>query len=707
MSKRDTAFKSFADVLLDKSKNYPNKTAFEFLKEDNTFDIITYLDLHNRAQSIAYEIRKKCKQGDRVLLLYPPSADFVIAFWGCIYAGVIAVPSVPPVKKSSFLKRLQYIIECSSPMLCLTNTATSRLIKLNKLTRVISKIPLLKWLTKKINKLNPLDSNFTINIPLLLTNNVKVTNQSFTIECKLEDIMYLQFTSGSTDIPKGVIITHGNMLDNVQTIENEFQMTENYRGVSWLPPYHDMGLIGCILSPIFSGYPARLIPTIKFIKDPLIWLEHMSKFKATTSAAPNFAFDLCNRYYDENRMKDIDLSHWTRALCGAETIHYTTLKLFESIYSKHGFGLNSFLPAYGLAECTLYVTGVTNYGSESAISIDQEYFKQNKIMLVDKNHSHSLRLVSCGVNPIGQQVKIVDEEGNELPEDYIGKIVVNGKSVSKGYWNSPVETNNFFCFKVKNDSKKYLDTGDLGFLHHNHLYVTGRKKEIIIIHGKNYYPQWIEQTIQGLSPAIRKSCVAVFQLSEISKDRILIALEIYPNSINNEKEFKQLAINIYRKVFEEHDLQTESIVFLAKNSINKTTSGKVPRTLIAKQYYNNELKPLYTWHNLITMSNITLVEFDWPHYHKVDETNKITYLSKYVIDLVSQILKQENNLINPNVDITNYITDSLLQLDLISRLECILSITISPNMFLKYPTINQFAAAICKLISKANFKCSA
>lgn len=699
MHSHHNSYKNVTEILQEKVNLYPNRIAFEFLNEDKSIEKYSYMDLHNRALTIAGQLNEKCIAGSRILLLYPPSPDLIFAFWGCIYAGVIPVPTTLPLKKNMFAQRLANIIENCQPALCLTNSTIQKLFLLNKIDRFISTLPIIKNLGGNLSRINKFDRNFSFNnLPFILSDKIKSNNNQDIQSCELDDVLFLQYTSGSTNVPKGVIVSHRNMLINSELIKNDFCLNEHSKSMVWIPPYHDMGLMGTVIHPIYVGYSVRIMSPLQFIRDPLIWLEQISEFKANLSGGPNFAYDLCNRFYNEERLKDIDLSCWKTAFCGSELINYNTLADFIKNYTKHKFKKNSFMPCYGLAESTLYVTGIHSYDPESAILVDKEDLKKNQVTVVRESNSAGSRIVSCGLNVNDQDLKIVDADGNELAENQIGKIVIRSLSVAKGYWNNLEATNNVFKFKIKNNNNDYLDTGDLGFINQKQLYITGREKEVMIIHGQNHHPQWIEKKIQDLSPLIRKNCIAVFQIPEISKDRIIVVTEVY-NKIN-EEDFKNLAIQIFRNIYSDFELQIERIVFLGKNGLTKTTSGKIPRANISRQLQNNELEPIYVWHNYTAENYIFTQQFDWQKFNFASFDNQQKYLLDILLKLISDLLQISPKEIKIDDDITNYITDSLMLVDFITRVETCIGVTIPHTIMLEQPVIKHLNSALVKHILK-------
>lgn len=699
MLNKPSSYKNFSEVLVEKVKSFPNKTAYEFLNDDNSIKTLSYFELHQHALGIAEAIKKRCKKGDRVILLFPPSEDFIKAFWGCIYAGVIAVPCALPMHKSTFSSRLKNIIDSCSPSLYLTNNKIYKSLKRQKINLFLKKIPFIRSYTENFPDFSEIESiKMVSRNAVLLTDMIKPIASANLILSEPDDTLFLQYTSGSTNVPKGVIVTHNNVLENAYTISNTLELNEDTKGFSWLPPYHDMGLVGFILLPVYPGFSVRLMPTLRFIRDPLLWLEQIQDFHADLSGGPNFAFDLCNRYYDANRLNELDLSCWQKAFCGSETIHYNTLKQFLVKYSEHKFKTHCFLPCYGLAESTLYVTGIQHYDVDDSLSINHAKLQDNIVSFEDDS-SQSMRIISCGINPNGQKLKIVNTQGEELSSNQIGKIVISSQSVGKGYWNND-KASTFFHFHVKNNNEDYLDTGDLGFIHNDQLYVVGREKEAIIIHGKNYHPQWIEKSIQDVSPIVRKNCIAVLQIPEFSLDKIIVVLEIYDDKIDNIQNLKSIALNIFRYVYENFELQIEKIYFLKKDSFIKTTSGKIPRKVISKKLLDNTLTPLYMWQNFSGISSSSKTDFDHKLFSSLDEKKKMEYLLHFTQALISNLHKKDVTKIKSEDKLIDYINDSLIQLDFLASLEESVNIEITPASINEEITIAQFTAELMKLIDQ-------
>lgn len=688
-------------MLQDKAASNPNKVAIEFLT-NKKITSYTFLNLHQKALAIAEEIKKNCQQGDRVILLYPPSIDFIAAFWGCIYAGVVPVPTPLPLKKSGFSQRLEIIIANCSPALMLTTTTIKKALQLNQIANFLEQVPLVKQVTSKFLERFPIDHKVQLaHKSLLTTDQIKPITKGFIADSGPNDILLLQYTSGSTDDPRGVMLTHENLLENMAVISGAFELNQDSRLFLWLPPYHDLGLMGSCFHPVYEGYTVRLMSPLQFIKDPLLWIEQISAFKADTSGGPNFAYDLCVRYYDAERAAKLDLSSWRRAFNGAETINYQTLKNFQQTFMPHGLKKNVFFPCYGLAESVVFVTGVKNYGPDQALILDREELGQDRIVLANKDEANTIRIVTCGENLPRQDLKIVSDAGDILPDLTLGNIVVKNQSTGLGYWNNTAATQDIFKYKVKGMEGNFLKTGDLGFLYQNNLYITGRKKEVLNIHGVSSYPHWIEAEIERQFSMVRKHCCAAMQIPELSTDKIVMALEI--DEANVDQEFlKSLGVQIFKLVYENFRIQIDRILFLPKRSLVKTTSGKIPRSIIAKQILNNELNPLYIWYNFSGLQNISVVTFDAANFSRLNATDKQVYLQEFVIKIMNNLLHNTENSIKSTDSIENCLNDSLMQLEFFSQLESSLGITVPPYL-IENKTVAEFSQILFeKLLAKNN-----
>ena len=548
---------SIVDCLQKLALNKPEATAYIFLENGEAeIDGISYRELNEKAKRIASYLQ--CYREERALLTYPPGLDFIVAFFGCLLAGVIAVPAYLP-RHSRKISRLVSILKDSGAKIALTTESWVPHSKSDWLEN--EAIARLKWIATD-----------RISLP------TKATHCSPSIAP--EDLAFLQYTSGSTGNPKGVMISHGNLMDNEEAIAQAFCHNENTIFVGWLPLFHDMGLIGNVLQPIYLGIPSILMSPLAFIQKPVRWLQAISKYRATTSGGPNFAYDLCVEKVKPEQFEKLDLSSWEVAFNGAETVRSQTLEQFFKKFAPCGFRSRAFYPCYGMAETTLFATG----GLKTKEPITREF-----------KELESNSLVGCGKSWRDHQIVIVDPQTKTCCNSgEIGEIWISGNSVAKGYWNqTQLSRETFFATCREMGEKQFLRTGDLGFLVEEELFVTGRLKEVIIIRGQNHYPQDIEYTVQQSHPALRLNGGAVFavEVGMNGQTKLVIVQEVEQRFLK-ELDTKEVTKRIVSSVTEQHGLPIHKTVLIKSGSLPKTSSGKIQRHICRQQFLNNELKTI-------------------------------------------------------------------------------------------------------------------
>ncbi|MEM7132774.1 MAG: MupA/Atu3671 family FMN-dependent luciferase-like monooxygenase [Chloroflexota bacterium] len=580
-SRTQTKQTTLVGTLRQRADQHPNQRAFTFLTDSETDEqTITYAQLDQQARAIAAWLQEMDAVGQRALLLYPSGLDFIAALFGCFYAGVVAVPTYPArMERSS--QRLQSIVRDAQPTVVLTDTASQSEVE----QHFISGFAQLEWLATD----NLASSLATEWQDLGLT---------------ADSLAFLQYTSGSTAISKGVMLTHGNLLHNLAAIESSFRLSAVQSGVSWLPLYHDMGLIGGVLLPIYGSGHNTLMSPLSFLHKPLRWLQAIDRMSATVSGGPNFAYDLCVERITPEEAATLDLSRWLVAFNGAEPIRSQTLERFATAFAASGFQRQAFYPVYGLAEATLFVSGTVRQtpsnnehrgfptSSLSDGGIDMPFHRNHNGHGPNGNHRNAYRHVdvfsdpstkqlpvSCGQSWQGQTIRIVEAESQILCQDgQVGEIWVAGPHVAQGYWNRPAETRETFrASLVDNSDVHFLRTGDLGFLHDGELFITGRLKDLIIIRGQNHYPQDIEFAAEESHPALRSNCGAAFSVSPEpdGAEQLVIVYELRPTTLDTDVD--EIATAIRSSVVQTHDLEVHTIVLIEPNSLPKTTSGKVQR----------------------------------------------------------------------------------------------------------------------------------
>ncbi|KST62477.1 fatty acyl-AMP ligase [Mastigocoleus testarum] len=581
---------TLVDLLHVRAQNQPNRIAYTFLDygelEPNKH--FTYHQLEVHARAIAVCLQSLVESGERALLLYPPGLEFIAAFFGCLYGGVVATPAYPP-RRNQKMSRLESIVASSQAKVALTTT--SELGKIKERLSENSQLSKLHWIAT-----DSIDNEFAQKWQRPQVNS--------------DTLAFLQYTSGSTGIPKGVMVSHGNLLHNSNIIHQSFGHKPTSQGVIWLPMYHDMGLIGGVLQPLYGGFPVALMSPVDFLQKPMRWLEAISCHKATTSGGPNFAYDLCVRKFKPEQFSNLDLSSWEVAFTGAEPVRAQTLENFAATFAPYGFREEAFFPCYGMAETTLMVSGGLKSDPPTTLEVEATALEQNRVVVANDKSENVRTLVSCGGSWSDQKIAIVDPESlTECKTGQIGEIWVCGSSVAGGYWDLSEQTEETFhayLRHVKNEDTKneeqesqvtlgpFLRTGDLGFLHGDELFVTGRLKDMIIIRGQNYYPNDIELTVEKSHPALRPNCGAAFAVEMKGKEQLAIVQEV-ERSYLRKLDVNEVVTSIRRAVAAEYGLQIYAAVLVKTGSIPKTSSGKIQRYACRAGFLNGSLNVVKDW----------------------------------------------------------------------------------------------------------------
>lgn len=542
---------TLVDVLRTWTQQKGDAVGFAFWQDDKR-EQITYAELDQKARAIAVHLQAMRWQGERVLLMYPPGLELIAAIMGCFYGGVVAVTIYPPRRNNNLARLLAITADAQAKGILTT-------VSLEYSLKEVVKNTLIETLPKVATDAMILSVGEAWQNPRLTA----------------DSLALLQYTSGSTGTPKGVMLSHGNLLHNLGQIYQRFGHSSHSKGVIWLPPYHDMGLMGGILQPLYGGFPVTLMSPVAFLQKPLRWLQAISQTHATTSGAPNFAYEMCVRNIRQEECQDLDLSSWELAFTGAEPIRRDTLERFATVFKAYGFRQEAFYPCYGLAEATLFVTGKT---------------KDN---LVCNNTSQPL--VSCGSPSYEQTVIIVNPESRQpCVAGEEGEIWVKGASVAQGYWQNPQETEATFQAALASGTGGFLRTGDLGYLSSGELFVTGRIKDVIIIRGRNYYPHDIEATVAQCHPALSAYWGAAFSVEVDGEERLMVVQEVERSSWRRLDEDGIIAA-IRGAISREFGLQVYGICLLKPGSIPKTSSGKVQRFACREGFVCGGLDVVFGW----------------------------------------------------------------------------------------------------------------
>ncbi|WP_414526564.1 AMP-binding protein [Nodularia chucula] len=592
---------TLVDVLLRWTQQKGNSVGFSFLQDDKQ-ENFTYAELDQKARAIAAHLQTMHWQGERVLLMYPPGLELIAAIMGCFYAGVVAVPVYPP-RRNQNMTRLLAITQDAEAKGILTTVSLDDLLKQVAKNTVIA----------ELNKIAT-DS-------MLLS----VGEAWQTPQLTKDSLALLQYTSGSTGTPKGVMLSHGNLLHNLAQIYQRFGHSSSTQVVSWLPPYHDMGLIGGIFQPLYGGFPVTLMSPVAFLQKPLRWLQAISQTHATTSGAPNFAYEMCVRKIRLEECQDLDLSSWDLAFTGAEPIRQETLERFATVFAPYGFRQAAFYPCYGLAEATLFVSGK----NQENLGLDHT----------------SQGLVSCGIPSHDQTLVIVNPESQQLcAAGEEGEIWVKGESVAQGYWQRFQETAASFRASLASGEGGFLRTGDLGYLRSGELYVTGRIKDVIIIRGQNYYPHDIEATVSQCHPGLSAYWGAAFSVEVSGEERLVVVQEVERNGWRTLDQDAVITA-IRAAVSLEFGLQVYGICLLKPGSIPKTSSGKVQRFVCREGFVGSGLDVVCRWE---LSENFFRAKAQSRKEEKVVD-GLIAWLRVYARDHVNSRLMDERRCISPHI----------------------------------------------------------
>jgi acyl-CoA synthetase (AMP-forming)/AMP-acid ligase II len=566
-------FASLAEVLRHRAADQPNDVAYIFLPDRGSVAIqLTFADLYMRAQEVARRLVELGQRGDRAALLFPPGLDFIIAFFGCLLAGIIAVPMMIPRRDRSRDASAAILADCS-PRFAMTRRGLITGARPDLVERFLSAGA--EWLF--------------VDPPLLAPEEPAGALP----DVERGDIAFLQYTSGSTSAPKGVIVSHANLLENLEMIRIAFGNTRQSTHVSWVPLYHDMGLILNVLQSLYIGALCVLLAPVSFMQRPLSWLRVIHDYRAEVAGGPNFAFDLCVRRHRAEQMQGIDLSCWKLAYNGAEPVRADTIERFASTFAAYGFDPKSAHPAYGMAEATLLISAGRRGAGPVTQTLSRDALQRHHAVSptqIDDAHI----LVGCGRQLAGERLAIVEPESRRrLGPWLIGEVWVAGPHVTQGYWRNPEATN--FAFRARidgddTDTGYWLRTGDLGFFdNQGELYITGRIKDLIIIRGINHYPQDIENTVQDCHPALRRHCGAAFSvLSQNDEEQLIVVQEV--ERMHRQQIIIGDVISCIREaITREHDIAAHKIVLIGAGTLPQTTSGKIQRNLTRQLFLTGAL----------------------------------------------------------------------------------------------------------------------
>ncbi len=575
----DTDHQTLADVLRWRARVQPDQAAYTFLTDGGEREAcFTYAELDRRARLIAALLQAYGAGGERVMLVFPPGLEFVAGFYGCMYAGAVAVPVYPPhpVRLDQTLPRFLAVARDARPVAVLTTAALLPIAE--GVLTAAPELATMRWLASEASS-------------------DRAEREWRDPGAGRDSLAFLQYTSGSTAAPKGVMVSHGNIMANAQMFGTALGFAPRANNVSWLPLYHDMGLIGNMLGPMYYDVHAVLMSPLEFLKKPLRWLQAVSRFKAYCSGGPNFAYDLCVRRIRPEDRAGLDLSSWKIAFNGAEPVRQATLTSFAETFAECGFQPEALYPCYGLAEATLFVSGKVPAAPHLHCHVEVSALERDRVVAATPSTPDARALVGCGQAWLGEKVVIVDPETCiACPPDRVGEVWVSGPSVAQGYFRRPEESKRTFQAHLSTGEGPFLRTGDLGFLMKGELFIAGRLKDLIIIEGRNLYPQDIELAVEQSHAAYRPGCCAAFAVEVSDKERLVVLAEVEQRwrrgrdaAATHATPGEELVKAATRAVSEQYEVRVHEIVLLEAGSIPKTSSGKIQRHACRDRYLEGNL----------------------------------------------------------------------------------------------------------------------
>jgi amino acid adenylation domain-containing protein len=683
VSPRDIA--SLVELLRWRSAQQADRAGYTLLVDGETSEAaLTYRSLDLKARAIGAYLQGLIAPGERALLIFPPGLEYIASFFGCVYAGVIAVPTYLPsfTRPNQAFARLEAIVRDARPAVALIPSALR-----SSIDRLVEREPAfqaLRWIE-------------TDTIP------DAAADSWLAPALRAETLAFLQYTSGSTAAPKGVMLTHANLLHNLGLIQHAFAHSPDSRGVIWLPPYHDMGLIGGILQPLYAGFPVTLMSPVHFLQRPLRWLQAISRYGASTSGGPNFAYDLCVRKITPEQRATLDLSSWRVAFTGAEPIRAETLDRFAATFAPCGFRREAFYPCYGLAEATLIVAGGSVAAPPTIRAFDSDALEQDRVVEAESQQPRRA-LVGCGQALGDQQLVIVDPVAQTRREPgQIGEIWVAGPSVAEGYWDQPAESAAAFHGSLSGGAAgPFLRTGDLGFVQDGELFITGRLKDLIIIRGRNHYPQDIELTVEQSHASLRPGCGAAFAIERDGEERLVVVQEIERHE--RQPDVAAIAGTIRRAVIEQHELQVYAVVLLKPARLPKTSSGKIQRQQCRQDF-------LAGWLDAVGSSILDETQaLDGDHSLSraallaVEPEARPELLAAYLRSSIAELLRVTPELVEAAPSISSLGLDSMMAIELRYRLERDLGVEIPLTAFLKEWNVAELARVLLEDIQTADHR---
>lgn len=654
-----------SDLISEYAAAHPSRSALIFLETGDERSVeLSYQSLHRRAMAVAAELANRGLCGERVLLLLPSGLEYVVSFLGCLYAGVIAVPAYPP-RNNWHAERISVIVRDTGAYAMLTLSSLADGMR--------ERLAIGGDAAESVIAIDQVD----YQQPGFINDQVEA-----------DSIAYLQYTSGSTGDPKGVMVRHGDLLGNCALYSNALGVGQGETTVSWLPIFHDMGLVQGIIMPLTLGGTAVFMPPAAMVQKPVRWLRAISRFRATFSGGPNFGYALCVSKVSPEEVATLDLLCWRAAVNAAEPISLLTMRRFAEKFAACGLQPGALVGAFGLAEATLGITAGKGGEGAPVLWLDKQALERDKVVIGEAEQAGHQPFVSSGVVAGDFDLCIVNPaSGVACDAGQVGEIWASGGSVCAGYWNKGPETNEIFGATLPDHPGRcYLRTGDLGFIHDGQLYVTGRLKDLIIIRGANHYPQDIEHTAENAHPALRKGgWGAAFTLDDTAEAPQLMVVQEVERTARKKIDVNEVGLAVARAVTEQHGIDVDIVVLLEPAALTKTSSGKIQRKLCRRLFLTGELGGIGQWQRTQADSasrteRTASVEIDQ------------SALESLIRDGVARMSALPASQIPSDQPFSALGLNSMKVVELIAELGESLDLTLAPTIAFEYPTIARLAA---------------
>lgn len=638
---------------------FPDERILSFLDDRlEVADSLTFGRLDDRARSVAAGLLDRGMGGAPVVLSYPPGLDFVSAFCGCLYAGAIAVPAALPQSRRT-AERLAAVLKDSAARCVLTSAAH----RAELYSHAGAAPSVVDVIATDVLPSRPGDGRVALPDP--------------------DQVAFLQYTSGSTRSPRGVMVRHGDLAANLNSLREILAFDDHATGVSWLPVFHDMGLIAGVLLPIWSARPQFLMAPATFVRNPLSWLEAISRYGGTHQGAPNFGYQACVDAARAAGATTFDLRNWRVAWNGAEPVRPDTLHQFRDQFALNGFGSECLSPGYGLAEATLVVSGSDGSKPATELTVDESELHVGQVRPRIDDGPGVKRLVGSGRPAAGTEVQIVRADGRVAEPHTLGEIWVRSDSVAQGYWNNPGETSGTFGACLTTGEGPYLRTGDLGFVDDGELFVIGRLNDVIVIRGVNYYPHDIEYTVERSHPALQPDAGAVIGVERSGRVDLVSVSEIRRDLVDSIVG-DDIVDAIRRAVARDHQLALQRVVLLRPRGMPKTSSGKIQRARCRDELGRSGLPVVHDWQ--ASPAGQATIDFD------LESLSQPGMLERQLADWLRQELSISD--LTWSTPLTEVGIDSLKGVELVNVLSAAFDFTFPPTSMLDHPSIASLAGLI-------------